>query len=69
MNTYALSYAVGYFYGRAYPPHAAGDIVLPTQDQYHRQNAGFKDGFEAGQRDYQNIDLPTEALSTEQVDK
>lgn len=58
MNPYSIAYALGYFYGRAH-----GTIpVLPEQDEYHAKNAGFNDGFAAGMRDWQDVDLPRAAL-------
>ncbi len=57
MNPYAMAFAIGYFYGRAYP--AADQMPkLPAQDQYHSENQGFVDGLAAGRRDFQDVDLP-----------
>jgi len=66
MNTYAIAYSIGYFYGRAYPIDQ--DVPLPPQDLYHRQNQGFTDGLEAGRRDFQDIDLLIIAEVEAQVD-
>jgi hypothetical protein len=68
MTPYAIAYSIGYFYGRAYPSYIADDITMPVQDHYHRNTEGFKAGFEAGQRDFQDVDLPTIALAYEEVD-
>lgn len=68
MDLYTKSYAIGYFYGRVYPSYLADGITMPPQDHYIRDHVSFKDGFEAGQRDFQDVDLPMEAISQEQVD-
>ena len=69
MNAYALSYALGYFYGRSRPYFFDNGNTVPEQDRALSNNTGFKFGFEAGFRDFQDIDLLAEALSTEEVDK
>lgn len=61
MNPYTMAFAIGYFYGRAYPTQV--EPTMPVQDLYHRENQGFTDGLEAGRRDYREIDLPLEALA------
>ena len=66
MNPYAIAFAIGYFYGRAYS--ADQDVLLPAQDLYHKSNQGFADGLEAGRRDFQDIDLPIIAESHDVVD-
>lgn len=63
MVPYITAYAVGYFYGRAYPSYEADDITMPEQDHCYRDSLGFKDGFVAGRRDFESIDLPLEVLS------
>jgi hypothetical protein len=59
MTPYTIAYAIGYYYGRS------GAIAIAEQDRYHRENVGFDAGFDAGQRDFQDIDLP---LAAEAVD-
>ena len=61
MNPYAIAYAIGYFYGRAYPRDV--NIPLPEEDQSRVDSNGFHDGLEAGRRDYEAIDLPLVALA------
>lgn len=61
MNPYAIAFAVGYYYGRAFPSYLSHEIIVPEQDMGHRSNVGFDDGFKAGQRDFQEVDLPIEA--------
>lgn len=60
MNPYAVAYSIGYYYGRA-----IGSIPypLPQADEYHSKNQGFLDGFAAGFRDFQDVDLPLAALA------
>lgn len=65
MTPYTTAYAVGYFYGRAYPSSDRSDITMPEQDYCYRNTVGFKNGFEAGQRDFERIDLSLEALAAE----
>jgi hypothetical protein len=62
MNPYSIAYAVGYFYGRSrgYIPTGSD---LPQEDEALMLNQGFNAGFEAGQRDYQAIDLSKQAVS------
>jgi hypothetical protein len=62
MNPYTISYAIGYYYGRS------GAIVIAEQDRYHQANAGFDMGYEAGQRDFQDVDLPMAAEAMDPVD-
>jgi len=59
-HPYTVAFAIGYFYGRAHD--AAAGITMPEHDMYHRSNAGFTAGLEAGRRDFQEIDLPLVAL-------
>jgi len=61
MNPYAIAFAIGYYYGRAFPRDAY--VTLPAADEYHRGNQGFEDGLEAGRRDYEDVDLPLVALA------
>jgi len=61
MNPYAIAFAIGYFYGRAYS--ADQDVLLPAQDLYHKSNQGFADGLAAGRRDYGDVDLPIAAMA------
>jgi len=61
MNPYAIAFAIGYFYGRAYS--ADQDVLLPAQDLYHKSNQGFYDGLAAGRRDYGDVDLPIAAMA------
>lgn len=62
MTPYSIAYAVGYFYGRSrgYIPTGSD---LPQEDESLLQNQGFNAGFEAGQRDYQAIDLVGQAVN------
>jgi hypothetical protein len=62
MTPYAIAYSIGYYYGRS------GVIQIAEHDTYHRSNPGFELGFEAGKRDFQDVDLPTIALAYEEVD-
>lgn len=59
MNAYMVAFAIGYYYGRAHP--TGEGMPMPLEDIYHRSNQGFDDGLAAGQRDFQNIDLPISA--------
>lgn len=63
-NPYTIAFAIGYFYGRAYPTDAA--TIMPEHDLYHREHQGFIDGLNEGRRDYQDVDLPIIALSQPQ---
>ena len=63
MNPYAVAYAIGYYYGRAYPRNALPELA--PHDEYHRGNQGFEDGLEAGRRDYEQVDLPLVAMAVE----
>jgi len=63
MNPYAIAYAIGYYYGRAYPRNALPELA--PYDEYHRGNQGFEDGLEAGRRDYEQVDLPLVAMAME----
>lgn len=67
MNPYAIAFAIGYYYGRAFPRDA--EVILPSHDEYHRGNQGFEDGLEAGRRDYEQVDLPLVALAVEAEDE
>ena len=62
MTPYTIAYALGYYYGRS------GALVISEQDRYHRENAGFDAGFEAGQRDFQDVDLAIAAEAMDPVD-
>ena len=62
MNPYTIAYAIGYYYGRS------GAIVIAEADRYHRENVGFDAGFEAGQRDFENVDLVIAAEAMDPVD-
>lgn len=59
-NAYTLAYACGYFYGRA---HGEGAIIK-EEDAVYRSNQGFLHGFEAGQMDFEAIDMVEQALET-----
>jgi len=67
MNPYAIAFAIGYYYGRAFPRDA--EVALPAADEYHRGNQGFEDGLAAGRRDYEDVDLPLIAESMDPVDE
>lgn len=60
MNPYAIAFSIGYYYGRAFPIDAMPSIR--PHDERHRANKGFDDGLEAGRRDYQEVDLPIQAM-------
>jgi len=66
MNAYAMAFAIGYYYGRAYGGIA--NVTLPEHDIYHKNNQGFSDGLVAGRRDFQEIDLPILAMEQPHVD-
>ncbi len=59
MKAYTIAYAVGYYYGRAYP----ADEIIPLKDADLAvvNNQGFQDGLSAGRHDYMALDLPAEA--------
>ena len=59
MNPYTLAFAIGYFYGRAYPRDAYP--TLPLADIHHSTNKGFEDGLAAGRRDFEEVDLVADA--------
>lgn len=61
MNPYSTAYAIGYYYGRAFPVDA--EVTLPEEDQSKANNQGFYDGLAAGRRDYSEVDLPVAALA------
>lgn len=63
MTPYAIAFAVGYYYGRAYPRDA--EVTLPAADECYRSSEGFTDGLEVGRGDYENVDLPLIAMATE----
>lgn len=56
MNPYSVAYAVGYYYGRSRGFVPSGHD-LPVEDRALEENQGFKDGFAAGVRDYQDVDV------------
>ncbi len=64
MNAYTIAYAVGYYYGRAYPSNE--QVQMPEEDQAVVKNQGFQDGFIAGRHDFEKLDLPREAAIAEQ---
>lgn len=66
MNPYSIAFAIGYYYGRAFPRDA--EVVMSEQDMYHRSNAGFDAGLEAGRRDFEQLDLPAAAEAVDPVD-
>lgn len=61
MNPYTMAFAIGYFYGRAFPTDI--EVILPPHDLYHCGNQGFVDGLAAGRRDFQDVDLPVTAVA------
>ena len=65
VDIYTKAYAVGYFYGRAMMDIKMG---MPEEDQALQDHAGFKAGVMAGFLDFQNIDLPTQALEVPRND-
>jgi hypothetical protein len=66
MNPYTLAFAIGYYYGRAYPRDA--HPALSDADMYHSTNKGFDDGLAAGRRDFEEVDLVAAAESQDPVD-
>lgn len=67
MNPYSNAYSVGYYYGRALGYVRSGNDLSP-HDEAYVETQGFKDGFAAGKRDFEEIDLPKEAISHTQED-
>lgn len=65
MCTYTNAFALGYYYGRTFPADA--NLELQEQDMALYNNAGFASGFERGQIDFQEIDLPKIALSMTEI--
>jgi hypothetical protein len=61
MNPYSIAFAIGYYYGRAFPADA--QIAMPPEDQSRASNKGFYDGLAAGRRDYGDVDLPIAAMA------
>ncbi len=61
LNSYTIAYAVGYYYGRAFPADAP--IDMKEEDLAITSNQGFQDGLLAGRHDYVALDLTQEALS------
>jgi len=66
MNPYTIAFAIGYYYGRAYPRDDTP--VMSDADMYHRNNKGFEDGLAAGRRDFEELDLVAAAESQDPVD-
>jgi hypothetical protein len=64
MNPYAIAYAVGYYYARSRGYIPTGHD-LPEADQALVENQGFIDGFAAGQRDFQDVDVAHQAMNAE----
>jgi len=64
-HPYTLAYARGYYYGRAYCGQEINSLIS-EEDMYWRDTVGFRDGLEAGKRDFQEVDLPFEASAHDQ---
>ncbi len=65
-NTYTVAYAVGYYYGRAFPEDSYEN--MPPVDITLKDTQGFRDGLAAGRHDFEVIDLTTQALAEKEVD-
>jgi hypothetical protein len=66
MKPFTTAYAIGYYYGRAYPNEACPD--MPDADLLYRNTISFHAGLERGRADYQDVDLPLIVAETELVD-
>jgi hypothetical protein len=64
---YTHAYARGYYYGRAFCG-VEFEAGVSIEDEQWLETLGFRDGLEAGRRDFQELDLPDEALSHAKVD-
>lgn len=64
MNTYSVAYTVGYYYARSRGYIPTGHD-LPAADEALISNQGFIDGFAAGKRDYEEVDVVHQALNAE----
>ena len=60
-SSYTRAYAVGYYYGRALQNTGA---TMPEEDLALKDHTGFQLGVEDGFRDFQDIDLTNQALTT-----
>jgi len=61
-KVYLHAYARGYYFGRTMG-FIPNDEDMSAEDQAYAKNQGFLDGFAAGVHDFEEIDLPKEALS------
>ena len=66
MNPYTIAFAIGYYYGRAYPYDAMPR--LPEADIPYAGTHGFIAGLERGQHDFGEVDLVTAAEAQDPVD-
>ena len=67
---YRNAYAVGYYYGRTFSG-AGGRINICELDKCYtaqQLSSAFDAGYEAGERDFQEIDLVAQALEAGETD-
>ena len=66
MKPFTTAYAIGYYYGRAYPNEAYPD--MPDADLLYRNTIAFHAGLERRREDSHDVDLTLIVAETEQVD-